>query len=108
LADQSGTRNGRKYHTSRLYIFIPSPDPSPPGMTLPTVDLLGLGQTRPLSFMYCRWTILLNNAPTVLDALGELQLRSREANGRSHTNFLSPIPSSKKDTRVWQLSMMQR
>jgi len=33
-----------------------------------------------------------------LGALGELQLRSRGANGRSHISFLSPIPTSKRDT----------
>jgi len=34
-----------------------------------------------------------------LGALGELQLRSRGANGRSHTSFLSPIPPSKRGTK---------
>jgi len=32
-------------------------------------------------------------------ALGELQVRSRRANCRSHTSFLSSIPPSRKNTR---------
>jgi len=41
-----------------------------------------------------RWTVLLGSAQLGLGALGELQLRSRRANGRPHTSFLSPVPSS--------------
>jgi len=33
-----------------------------------------------------------------LGALGELQMRSRRTNGRSHTSLLSPVPPSKWDT----------
>jgi len=33
-----------------------------------------------------------------LGALGELQMRCRGANGRSHTSFLSPVPPSKWGT----------
>jgi len=33
-----------------------------------------------------------------LGALGELQMRSGGANGRSHTRFLPPVPPSKWDT----------
>jgi len=34
--------------------------------------------------MYWRWTVPLNNAQMGLGAFGELQMRSRGANGRSH------------------------
>jgi len=33
-----------------------------------------------------------------LGALGKLQMRSKGANGRSHTSFLSSVPPSKWDT----------
>jgi len=52
-----------------------------------------LGQTKPPT--YWRWTIPLSNAQMGLGALGKLQMRSRGANGRSHTSFLSPVPPSK-------------
>jgi len=40
----------------------------------------------------------LNNEQMGLGALGELQMRSRRANNRSHTSFLSPVPPFKWDT----------
>jgi len=86
-------------NTFRLHTFIPSPGPSPPGMTLhrPSWDRLNRLRTGV-------GTVPLNNAQTGLGALGELQMRSRGANGRSHTvpchykSFLSPVLSSKWDT----------
>jgi len=51
------------------------------------------------AYVYWRWNFSLNNAQMGLGALDELQLRSRGANGRSHTSFLSPTPPSKRDTR---------
>jgi len=56
-----------------------------------------MGQMKPPTY-YWRWTVPLNNAQMELGALGKLQLRSRGANGRPHTRFLSPVPSSKWDT----------
>jgi len=47
---------------------------------------------------YC-FTVPLNNAHMGLGALGELQLRSRGTNSRSHTSFLFPISQSLRDTR---------
>jgi len=38
----------------------------------------------------------LNNAKMGLGALGEPQMRSRGANGWSHTSFLSPVPPSRE------------
>jgi len=55
-----------------------------------------MGQTKPHTFW--RWTVPLNNAQMGIGAFGELQLLSREANGRLYTSFLSPLPPSKWDT----------
>jgi len=38
---------------------------------------------------YLRWTVPLNNTQMGLGALGELQMRSRESNNRSHTTVAS-------------------
>jgi len=57
-----------------------------------------MGQTIPPT--YWRWTVPLNNAQMGLGALGELQLRSRGANGWPHTRFLSFVPPSKWDTQL--------
>jgi len=74
-ADHKGNAEWQK-NTSRLHTFILSPGPSPPGMTLPRPSWVRL---KPPT--YWPWTVLLNNAQMRIDALGELQLRSRGANG---------------------------
>jgi len=76
-------------NTSHLHTFIPSPGPSPPGMTLPRSSWVRLNRLR---------TVPLNNAQMGLGALSKLQIQSRGASGQSHTSFLSPIPPSKWDT----------
>jgi len=56
--------------------------------------------------MYWRWTVPLNNAQIGLGAFGELQMRSREANGESHTSFLVFCTTLQMGHLVWRLSMM--
>jgi len=63
--------------------------PSPLGMTLPRPSWIKLNRLRTGV-----GTVPLNNAQMGLGALRKLQLRSRGANGRSHTSFLSPVPPS--------------
>jgi len=58
-------------------------------------------------------TVPLNNAQMGLGAMGELQMRSRRANSRSHTSFLSPVPPSKWGTwsggsRWWHCGLAQK
>jgi len=80
----------------RLHTFIPSPGPSPPEMTLLRPSWVRLNHLH--TGVWC-WTVPLNNIQMGLgDALGKLQMRSRGANGRSHTSFLSLVPPSKWDT----------
>jgi len=94
-------------NTSCLHTFIPSPGPSPPEMALPRPSWV---KTIPPTY-WC-WTVPLNNAQMWLGALGELQMQSRGANGRSHTNFMSPVPPSKWETwfggsRWWHCGLAQ-
>jgi len=68
-------------NASHLHTFIPSLGSSPPGMTLHKSSWIRLNLP-----LYWRWTVPLNNAQMELGALGVLQMRSRGANGRSHTH----------------------
>jgi len=69
------------------------PGPSPTGMTLPRPSWVRLNHLRT-----CVGTVPLNNAQMGLGTIGELQMGSKGTNGRSHTNLLSPVPPSKRDT----------
>jgi len=64
---------------SRLHIFIPSPGPSLPGMTLPRPFWVRLKRLR-------TGVRLFRSTMQELGALGKLQMRSRGANGRSHNS----------------------